>query len=81
MQSSFAVNKYLHTVTSGWIFIHIEEEDNDYDEHIYDNDDDSEGNVDNGSLVTVLEVAHCIKYPEALVGFSRSLHENCSLLP
>jgi len=24
MQSDFAVNKYLHTVASGWIFINIE---------------------------------------------------------
>jgi len=25
LQSDFAVNKYLHTVASGWIFINIEE--------------------------------------------------------
>ena len=24
MQSDFAVNKYLHTVASGWIFINID---------------------------------------------------------
>jgi len=24
MESDFAVNKYLHIVASGWIFIHIE---------------------------------------------------------
>jgi hypothetical protein len=57
------------------------EEDNDYEEdNCYDYDDDVEDNVDNENLVDVSKLAHCIKYPEALIGFLHSFHENAEIL-
>jgi len=47
-----------------------EEEDNDYNEdNNYDNDGVVEVNVDNECLGSVSKLAHCIKYPEALIVF------------
>jgi hypothetical protein len=59
-----------------------EEQDNDYEEgNYYDYDNDFEANVDNENLVAVSKIAHCIKYPEALIGFPHPFHENVRILP